>query len=231
MEVTVLPAEADQTLTWTSSDTSIATVDKDGVVRGVRPGTVNITATTVNGLSDSLEIRIMFEDVWDIDKFYFEPVYWALDNGITTGTDISHFKPNAQVTRGQIVTFLYRAAGEPAVSGSMKFKDVKKSDYFYNAVLWASKNGITTGTSETEFSPKNPCTRSQIVTFLWRFKGQPNPSSSPGFKDVKDSAYYAKAVAWAFENNVTTGTSATTFSPNSTCTRGQAVTFLSRAAK
>lgn len=231
VEVEVLPADADQTLTWTSSDPGIATVDNNGVVRGVKPGTAYITATTVNGLSDTLEIRIMFEDVWDIDKFYFEPVYWALDNGITTGINLSHFKPNDKITRGQIVTFLYRAAGEPAVSGSMQFKDVKKSDYFYNAVLWASKNGITTGTSETEFSPKSPCTRAQIVTFLWRFKGEPTPSSSPGFRDVKDSAYYAKAVEWAFENNVTTGTSATTFSPNSTCTRGQAVTFLSRAAQ
>ena len=110
------------------------------------------------------------------------------------------------------------------------FADVPASAYYYDAVLWAVENGITNGTSATAFSPNAPCTRAQIVTFLWRASGSPEPKNMSSFTDVSTDAYYAKAVAWAVENGITSGTGAGKFSPNATCTRAQAVTFLYRAA-
>ena len=109
------------------------------------------------------------------------------------------------------------------------FYDVPNNAYFYEAVKWAVKNGITTGVGNDLFAPEQPCTRAQIVTFLWRAAGSPEPKTASSFTDVSASAYYAKAVAWAIENGITTGTTATTFSPDATCTRGQSVTFLYRA--
>ena len=111
------------------------------------------------------------------------------------------------------------------------FVDVKSGDYYYDAVLWAAKNGITSGTDAVHFSPEQPCTRAQIVTFLWRAAGSPEPKTASSFTDVSASAYYAKAVAWAVENGITTGTTTSTFSPDATCTRAQSVTFLYRALK
>ena len=93
---------------------------------------------------------------------------WAVENGITQGVSNTEFAPDATVTRGQTVTFLYRAAGKPAVSGIVPFTDVKPGKYYYKAVKWAVANGITTGVSETEFAPDGGCTRGQIVTFLYR---------------------------------------------------------------
>ena len=110
------------------------------------------------------------------------------------------------------------------------FEDVSIKAYYYDAVQWAVKNGITNGTSETTFSPNNPCTRSQVVTFLWRSAGCPAPKSSEmPFKDVVKGSYYETAVQWAVENGITKGTSATTFSPDDICSRAQIVTFLWRS--
>lgn len=110
------------------------------------------------------------------------------------------------------------------------FTDVKEKDYFYDPVLWALADGITTGTSATTFGPEKPCTRGQVVTFLWRAKGSPEPTSTTNpFSDVKEKDYYYKAVLWAVENGITTGTGGGKFSPNNACTRGQVVTFLWRA--
>ena len=109
------------------------------------------------------------------------------------------------------------------------FVDVKASDYYYDAVLWAAQNGITSGTDAEHFSPNQPCTRAQIVTFLWRAAGSPEPKSTSSFSDVSADSYYAKAVAWAVENGITTGTGDGKFSPDATCTRAQSVTFLFRA--
>ena len=111
----------------------------------------------------------------------------------------------------------------------MPFTDVKEGKFFYDAVLWAKENDITTGTSPDKFSPNDKCTRAQIVTFLWRYMGKPEATKKAEFEDVKAGAFYEAAVSWAAESGVTTGTSATQFSPNKTCTRGQAVTFLYRA--
>ncbi|MBR4132094.1 MAG: S-layer homology domain-containing protein [Oscillospiraceae bacterium] len=177
--------------------------------------------------------NFQFDDVSDPSQYYYDPVYWAFDHNpqITKGTSDTKFSPDAGCTRAQAVTFLWRAAGEPEPASSTNpFEDVIESDYYYKAVLWAVEKGITTGTSATTFRPDHTCTRAQIVTFLWRNADKPEPSSSTNpFTDVKDGDYFAKAVLWAVENGITTGTSATTFRPENTCTRAQIVTFLYRA--
>ena len=172
---------------------------------------------------------VNFNDV-KAGAYYADAVAWAVANGITSGTSSTTFSPDEGCTRGQVVTFLWRAAGSPEPTGAKNpFRDVKESDYFYKAVMWAVENGVTSGTSSTTFSPNNVCTRGQIVTFQWRANGQPKPKGSANpFKDVKADDYFYSAVLWAVENNVTAGTSKTTFSPNDTCTRGQVVTFLFR---
>lgn len=118
------------------------------------------------------------------------------------------------------------------LSGGLPFTDVKESDYFHDAVAWALEKGITNGTTDTTFSPNKSCTRAQMVTFLWRAAGSPEPADKTNpFTDVNGDAYYFKALLWAIENGITNGTSATTFSPDATCTRGQMVAFLYRRAK
>ena len=120
---------------------------------------------------------------------------------------------------------------EPTPDDSSKFADVPANAYFADAVKWAVDKGITNGLSDTMFGPYESCTRAQIVTFLWRAAGSPEPKTASSFTDVPASAYYAKAVAWAVENGITNGMTETTFAPNATCTRGQSVTFLHRALK
>ena len=162
---------------------------------------------------------------------YFElPVKWAVDKAITKGVDTTHFAPNDVCTRAQIVTFLWRAKGCPEPQKTDNpFKDVKADAYYYKAVLWAVENDITNGTGADTFSPDAGCTRSQVVTFLWRSEGKPAPASSANpFKDVK-SGYFYDAVLWAVERQITNGTAADAFSPEDVCTRGQIVTFLYRA--
>lgn len=161
--------------------------------------------------------------------YYYDAVVWAVAQGITNGTTTTTFSPNAPCTRGQIVTFLWRAAGSPAVSGSSPFTDVQPGDYWYDAVLWAVSMGITTGTSANTFSPNDTCTRGQTVTFLYRNAGSPTVTTSATFTDVALDAYYSDAVAWALAKNITNGTTASTFSPKDQCTRGQIVTFLYRS--
>ena len=172
--------------------------------------------------------RTGFYDV-DYEAYYAEPVKWAAAQGITNGTSTYAFSPAEFCTRGQVVTFLWRAAGEPnPKSEKNPFKDVKKDAYYYTAVLWAVEKGITNGTSDTTFSPGDPCTRGQVVTFLYRNAGNPDVKAKNPFKDVKSGAYYYDPVLWAVQNKITNGTSATAFSPDDTCTRGQIVTFLYR---
>ena len=167
----------------------------------------------------------LFSDV-SKNNYFYDAVEWAVDKGITSGTGGTTFSPNASCTRGQMVAFLWRAAGSPAPkSAETPFTDVNKGDYFYDAVLWAVEQGITSGTSATTFSPNATVTRGQTVTFLWRAAGSPAASGS-SFSDVSADAYYAQAVAWAVKENITAGTSASTFSPDAHCTRAQIVTFL-----
>ena len=174
--------------------------------------------------------RNPFQDVPD-DAYYFEAVNWAVANNVTNGTSETTFSPNVGCTRAQVVTFLWRAAGQPEpTEGTNPFTDVKEGTYYYKAVLWAVEKGITNGTSETTFDPDETCTRGQIVTFLWRRAGKPAPTGANNpFADVKPSAYFGSAVLWAVEKGITNGTSETTFEPNEDCTRAQVVTFLWRA--
>ena len=170
-----------------------------------------------------------FVDVKANDYFY-DAVLWAAQKGITSGTDAVHFTPDGVCSRAQAVTFLWRAAGSPAPkSVSMPFTDVPKGSYYEMAVLWAVENGITKGTSDTTFSPDATCSRAQIVAFLWRSQKSPAVGSLNPFTDVSANAYYTDAVLWAVEENITKGTTATTFSPDTDCTRAQIVTLLYRA--
>ena len=165
-------------------------------------------------------------------SYYEDAVDWAVENGITQGTDDTHFSPDGICTRAQAVTFLWRAAGSPEPeTRTMPFTDVPAGSYYYDAVLWAVENGITEGTSDTTFSPNSTCTRAQIVAFLWRSEKSPAAGSRNPFADVKSTAYYADAVLWAVENDITKGTTNTTFSPDADCTRAQIVTFLWRCKK
>ena len=164
------------------------------------------------------------------DAYFAEAVVWAVENGITTGTSDTKFSPNSPCTRAQVVTFLWRAEGQPAPTTTENpFTDVEEGTYYYDAVLWAVENGITTGTSATTFAPEKTITRSQAVTFLWRNAGAPASEVENPFTDVAADAYFADAVLWAVESGVTTGTSETTFSPDANCIRAQIVTFLYRA--
>jgi hypothetical protein len=163
------------------------------------------------------------------NAYYADAVSWAVEKGITNGTSDTKFSPNAGCTRAQVVTFLWRAAGEPAASGTASFGDVASNAYYADAVAWAVEQGITNGTGNDTFSPDKTCTRAQIVTFLARYAQGKASASDTGFTDVTSGAYYADAVAWAVENGITNGTTSTTFAPNDTCTRGQVVTFLYRA--
>ena len=165
-------------------------------------------------------------------SYFYEAVMWAVENGVTTGVSASRFDPNGVCTRAQAVTFLWRAAGSPAPrSRTMPFTDVPVGSYYYDAVLWAVENGITEGTSDTTFSPNMTCTRAQIVAFLWRSEKSPAAGTANPFVDMKSTAYYAAAVLWAVKENITKGTTNTTFSPDADCTRAQIVTFLWRCKK
>ena len=155
---------------------------------------------------------------------------WAVDQGVTSGTSATTFSPNKTCSRAEVVTFLWRAAGEPKPTSTyMPFSDVKATDYYYDAVRWAVEEKVTTGTSATTFSPNATVTRGQVVTFLYRALKASSVSTTNPFTDVKSGEYYYDAVLWAVKNDVTNGLTATTFGPNTGCTRGQIVTFLYRA--
>ena len=165
-------------------------------------------------------------------SYYEDAVDWAVENGITKGTDDTHFSPDGICTRAQAVTFLWRAAGSPKPeTRTMPFTDVPAGSYYYDAVLWAVENGITKGTSDTTFSPNMTCSRAQIVAFLWRSEKSPAAGTANPFADVKSTVYYADAVLWAVKEDITKGTTNTTFSPDADCTRAQIVTFLWRCKK
>lgn len=169
-----------------------------------------------------------FHDVSRLDYFY-DAVKWAAENGIASGTGRYTFSPNAVCTRAQTVTFLWRAAGSPLPRYRVcPFTDVQPSDYYYNAVLWAVEQGITTGLNATTFGPDVTVTRGQVATFLYRAASAAKPNTFSPFTDVKTTAYNYNAILWAYDNRITTGTSDTTFSPDASCTRAQIVTFLYR---
>ena len=169
-----------------------------------------------------------FEDV-EPDGYYRDAVEWAVENGVTTGTSKTTFSPNKACTRAEAVTFLWRAKGEPEPkSTSNPFVDVKTDDYFYKAVLWAVEQGITNGMDLTHFGPETACTRAHVVTFLWRSHNKPAAGTANPFVDVPTGEYYTDAVLWAVKEKITNGMDETHFGPDSTCIRGQIVTFLYR---
>lgn len=194
------------------------------------------TGTGTRQLTGTVAIKIgqtmNFIDVKTTDYFY-DSVKWAVNKGVTTGTSSTTFSPYNPCKRAEIVTFLWRAAGSPEPTTTRNpFRDVNAVTHssYYKAILWASQKGIAAGTSTTAFSPDQVCTRAQIVTFLYRYAGQPSGYYSNPFKDVgaTSEASYYKAILWAVGKGITTGTSATTFSPYASCNRAEAVTFLYR---
>ena len=176
------------------------------------------------------DFHFEFDDVKDPSKYYYNAVYWALfsDPRITAGVDGTHFAPKKTCSRAEVVTFLWRAMGEPEPSSETHpFVDVKENAYYRKAVLWAVEHGVTTGTDATHFSPKKVCSRAEVVTFLWKAAGQPEPFDDEcPFTDVTPGKYYYKAMLWALENGITNGVDETHFAPKQNCTRGQAVRFL-----
>ncbi len=172
-------------------------------------------------------VSVSFVDV-PSNAFYYDAVKWAVENGITEGVGNNKFDPEGKCTRGQVVTFLWRAAGKPTSSANVSFTDVKAGSYYYEAVKWAVANGITQGVGGNRFDPEGQCTRAQVVTFLHRAKLCPTAGGSCGFTDVPANAYYYDAVNWAVKTGVTQGVGGNKFAPDDTCTRGQVVTFLYR---
>ena len=209
---------------------TVSLTDKgDGVYTFVMPASkVDVTARFAQ--VQKPEEKDPYGDV-SKDSYYYDAVKWAAETGVTTGVGDGLFAPEWVCTRGQIVTFLWRASGSPAPKATeLPFTDVAADAYYAQAVLWAVENGITNGTSETTFGPDQTCTRAHAVAFLYRMSGSPAAAGST-FSDVAADAYYRAAVAWAVEKGITNGTSGTTFSPDDTCTRGQIVTFLYRLAQ
>lgn len=189
-------------------------------------GGVAIGKNNGNILGDNVTMHyVPFRDT-NAGDYYYDPMVWAVDGSITNGTSATTFSPNATCTQCQILTFLYRAAGSPSVSGGSAYTNsaVTPDQYYYKAMVWAYQQGVVTNAG---LNPNAPCTRADVVTYLWRLNSKP-AGGTASFTDVPSSASYAQAVSWAVKSGITNGTSATTFSPSATCTRGQIVTFLYR---
>ena len=192
---------------------------------------------TVTAAFSKTQTTVSFADV-SSDSYCAGAVKWAVENGVTNGTTATTFSPNAACTRGQIVTFLWRAAGSPAPKTTVNpFTDVAADAYYAKAVLWAVENGITNGTTAATFSPDAPCTRAQAVTFLFRgaiangLEAVTLQELISGFSDAASLPGYAvSAMNWALANGIVQGNGGALM-PNNTCTRGQIVTFLYRASK
>ena len=201
---------------------------KDNYVNALGHNYVNGACTRCGAKDPNYKPTVSFIDV-PSDAFYANAVKWAVENEITTGVGNNRFDPNGQCTRGQVVTFLWRAAGKPTVSANVSFSDVQPGAFYYEAVKWAVANGITTGVGGNRFAPNDSCTRGQVVTFLHRAANSPAASTISSFTDVPATAFYYNAVNWAVANGITDGVGNNRFAPNDTCTRAQVVTFLYRA--
>lgn len=240
-------ASGNYPVTVTCSEQNTVNVKEQKVPVKTVSGSVSVTGSTSGGGNTSgsgenpektpggetkppKDNTVSFTDIKKSD-FFYESVLWAAEKGITSGVAKNRFDPNGGCTRAQVVTFIWRAMGSPSASGRTGFTDVPTGAYYAEAVRWAVKNGVTNGTSANRFSPDAPVTRAQVVTFLWRAKGEQRAKSAASFTDLKKNAYYLDAVSWAVEKKITTGTSRTAFSPESVCTRGQIVTFLYRCFK
>jgi len=206
---------------------NIVAVSLEGSDSGYAEKNPYVFYVDLNDLSYSQSINdLIIDNFHDVSRkaWYADSVQWAVNQGITEGTAPTTFSPEATCTTAQILTFLWRANGSPEPSSSNPFSDVKPSDWYYRSAIWAYEAGIVDGNT---FNGNTPCTRAATVTYLWKLAGKPATGQSV-FTDVPSNAAYEQAVSWAVAQNITTGTSATTFSPNQTCTRGQIVTFLNR---
>ena len=240
---TVLPNTAfNKNLNWSSSDENVATVDENGLVTAVSEGSADITVTTDDGgftavCKVEIAKKIAFKDVADEKLWYYDSVYWAVRNNVTSGMGEGTFQPMAKLSRAQAVTFLYNLAGRPDVSGlqAKEFTDVSNTAWYYNAVKWAVANKITSGYGTGTFQPNATCNRAMIVTFLANYAKAAGtykePTTSASFKDVKAKDWFKKSVDWAVENGITSGYGQGTFSPNVTCNRAMMVTFLKKVAE
>ena len=189
--------------------------------------TTTASSNTAKTTSNTKTVTDCFTDVAD-NAFYLIPVYWAKLNDITSGTSDTTYSPGKPCTRGQMAAFLWRMKGSPEPARTDYFEDVPSGSDFAKAIAWARESGITSGTSDTTYSPDQPCTRGQMALFLWRLNGSPEPEGTGYFTDVSTDSGFADAVAWAKENDITSGTAATTYSPGQPCTRGEMATFLWR---
>ncbi len=200
-------------------------------IRTVEPVVLTIGNNTSVGDPKNEEIKkdtkseIPFTDVKPSD-YFAEAVLWAVKGSITAGTSDTTFSPDQTCTRAQILTFLWRAVGAPKAETANPFTDVSADDYYHDAAIWAYEKGMVSG---NKFEGTTPCTRASTVEYLWKNANSPKNTVSNSFEDVPADAHYTEAVAWAVENGVTAGTSDTTFSPDTICSRGQIVTFLKRA--
>ena len=179
-------------------------------------------------------LLMRFADVTDPSAWYHKAVYWAYANDVTSGYGADTFKPNAPLTRAQAVTFLYKFAGKPDVSGleGQDFTDVAEDAWYHDAVKWAAENGITTGYGNGTFQPDAPCTRAMIVTFLANYAKASGlditSAAASNFKDVASDAWYKASVDWAVANRITSGYGWGTFQPDVTCNRAMMVAFLKK---
>ena len=247
-KITVSPenaAEGDKvTITVTPDEgyelDKLTVKDKDGneiAVKDNGDGTYTITMP-----ASEIEVEAEFKEAEETpgeddfpfvdvpeDAYYRKPVEWAVEKGITAGVSEDEYGPELSCTRAQVVTFLWITCGSEDAGNETGFDDVDVDAYYDKAVAWAVENGITAGTSEGEFSPDLTVTRAQFVTMLWVANGKPEVDGELPFKDVPADSYYAKAVAWAYANDITAGKSADSFGPDDPCTRGQIMTFLYNA--
>ena len=228
-----------------AGDTVTLTVSPDEGYRvariaGVKGLTDNGDGTYTFTMPDeAVNIQVLFlrheNPFLDVNEtqFFYDPVLWAVENGITSGISADAFGPFAVCNRAQVVTFLWRYAGSPEPTATENpFIDVQAGSFYEKAVLWAVENGLTNGISANEFGPDLACNRAQVVTFLWRLMKQPAPATSEHpFTDVVPGSFYEMPVLWALENGITTGATATTFNPDGECLRAQVVTFLYRTAQ
>ena len=243
-EITLLPdqskrisvtglATGDKVASWASADTSIATVSSIGRILAVKPGMTTVTVVLESGLTADVKVTVerkLFDDVTDPSLFYYDPIYWAVDNNITTGYTDNTFRPNNNCNRAAVVTFLWRLAGKPDMGITNAFSDMTGNDDFDHAITWAAANGITTGYNDGTFRPWDTCHRAAIVTFLWRYAGRPEPNSMANFSDMTGNTDFNKAISWAAEKNITTGYKDGTFRPYNQCLRLAVATFLYRYA-
>ena len=209
--------------TWGNSEAAVQAGGGDSY----NPQNEPIQTTPVKILDNVALPQLSLTEFYDVfeDNYYAQAVKWAVEQQITTGTSSVAFSPNQTCTTAQILSFLWRANESPVVETNNPFTDVNVNNYYYDAVRWAAENELVSG---TVLNGDAPCTRADTVTYLWKLAGSPQTELAD-FDDVPADADYAQAVAWAVKENITTGTGASTFSPDSVCTRGEIVTFLHRA--